>query len=170
VVFDAWVFSCQLQDVIGLATVLPGTTIVLNHAGTPVAGLGNYGGAPAYNGKQDAVLEQWRADMKNIAKNCPNVVIKVGGNGLPHVGTGFEARDKPPTSDEVAGLYKESFIWVIKTFGAERCMFESNFPVDKIGMSYTVLWNALKRITTDLSTQDRSLLFSGTAKRVCRLG
>ena len=76
-VFDAWVFSCQLQDVIGLATVLPGTTIVLNHAGTPVAGLGNYRGAPAYSGKQDAVLEQWRADMKNIAKNCPNVVIKV---------------------------------------------------------------------------------------------
>ena len=89
---------------------------------------------------------------------------------MPHAGIGFEARDKPPTSDELAGRYKESFIWVIKTFGAERCMFESNFPVDKVGMSYTVLWNAPKRITTDLSTQDRSLLFSGTAKRVCRLG
>ena len=84
------------------------------------------------------------------------------------MGHGFEARDKPPTSEEVASVLKELYLWVIETFGADRCMLEGNFPVDKVCMSYTVLWNALKRMTKDagLSDADRALLFSGTARRV----
>jgi predicted TIM-barrel fold metal-dependent hydrolase len=106
-----------------------------------------------------------------IASDCPNVFIKVGGWGMPHLGHGLQARERPITSEEAANLFKEPYLWVIKTFGAGRCMFEGNFPVDKVSMSYTVLWNAFKRMTKEagLTDADRALLFSGTAKRVYRL-
>ena len=141
---------------------------MLNHIGTPVAALGNVTIAPGYDGKQAEVLAAWKESMALIANECPNVYVKVGGSGIPPLGHGFESRDKPPSSAEVAALFKETYLWTIETFGASRCMFESNFPVDKVAMSYTVLWNALKRITKDagLSESDRALLFSGTAKRV----
>jgi len=167
--FDAWLFSSQLPDVYELAQAYPGTTIVLNHLGQPVAGLGNFEKAPTYDGKQAEILARWREEMTKIARDCPNVYVKVGGNGSPWTGIGYERRDKPPSSEEVADAYKETFLWTIEAFGAARCMVESNFPVDKVGMSYTVLWNAFKRITKDLPAEDRTLLFSGTAKKAYQL-
>ena len=160
--------ATELPDVIDLAKAFPGTSIVLNHIGTPLAGLGNISGASSYDGKQDEIIAQWKTNMTTLARDCPNVTVKVGGCGLPMMGHGFEARDKPPTSEEVASVLKELYLWVIETFGAGRCMLEGNFPVDKVSMSYTVLWNALKRMTKDagLSDADRALLFSGTARRV----
>jgi len=171
-VFDAWLFFSQLADLHDLATAFPDTTIVLNHIGTPLASLGNLAGAPEYDGKQAEILTRWKEGMTKIAKECPNVVVKVGGCALPQLGHGFDTREKPPTSEEVAACFKDAYLWTIETFGAARCMFESNFPVDKVSMSYTVLWNAFKRITTDagLSESDRALLFSGTARRVYKLG
>ena len=78
--------------------------------------------------------------------------------------------DEADLAPEVAALLKDLYLWTIEAFGASRCMFEGNFPVDKVSMSYTVLWNAFKRITADFPTEDRAKLFSGTAKRVYRLG
>jgi predicted TIM-barrel fold metal-dependent hydrolase len=167
--YDAWVFSCQLPEIVDLALAFPTTTIVLNHAGSPVAGLGNVAAAPAYDGKQQEIMDRWKVDMARIATECPNVYVKVGGAGLPQLGAGFEAREKPPTSEEVAHAFKDMYLWTIATFGAERCMLEGNFPVDKVSMSYVVMWNALKRITMELPDTDRALLFSGTAKKVYNL-
>jgi predicted TIM-barrel fold metal-dependent hydrolase len=167
--FDAWVFSSQLPDVMDLALAFPGTTIVLNHAGTPLAGLGNVAVAPTYDGQQEDIMATWKVRMSHIAETCPNVYVKVGGAGVPQLGAGFEARAKPPSSEEVARVFKEMYLWTIETFGADRCMLEGNFPVDKVSMSYTVLWNALKKITRDLPDEDRALLFSGTAKKVYNL-
>ena len=157
-VFDAWLFSCQLPDLLDLAKAFPRTTIVLNHNGSPVAGLGDDAGPEAYKGKQEDLLAKWKADMSRIAEECPNVYVKVGGNGLPQLGHGFDKRAKPPTSEEVAEAFKETYLWTIQTFGAARCMFEGNFPVDKVSMSYTVLWNAYKRMTKEagLSEADRA--------------
>ena len=61
------------------------------------------------------------------------------------------------------------FSWTVETFGCARSMLEGNFPVDKVSVSYTTLWNAYKRLTTGLPEADRALLFSGTAKRVYRI-
>lgn len=87
------------------------------------------------------------------------------------LGHGLCQREKPAGSAEIAELYKGMVLWTIETFGAARCMFEGNFPVDKCAMTYTVLWNVYKRITKDagISDEDRALLFSGTAKKVYRL-
>jgi L-fuconolactonase len=168
--FDAWCFSAQLGDVLDLALAFPGTTIVLNHCGTPVGGLGPHSGVAEYEGKEEEIMAEWRANMARIAAECPNVCVKVGAGGFPHVGAGFNKREKAPTSEEVAETFKSVYLYVIETFGCDRCMFEGNFPVDKVSMSYTVLWNAFKRITADFPTEDRAKLFSGTAKRVYRLG
>lgn len=169
-IFDAWLFACQLPDLHDLATSFPDTTIVLDHIGTPVGACGNHVSAPAYQGKQADIVQKWKADMARIARDCPNVFVKVGGNAMPHLGHGFAARDAPPSSEEVALAFKETYLWTIETFGCSRCMLEGNFPVDKTAMSYTVLWNAFKRMTKGVfSDDDRALLFSGTAKRVYRI-
>ena len=167
--FDAGLFSSQLPELLDLAKAFPDTTIILNHLGSPVAMLGDWAGAPAYDGKQKEIEAKWKEDMARIAAECPNVNVKVGGHGMPNAGSGFDAGDKPPGSEEVAAAFQESYMWTVETFGPSRCMFESNFPVDKVSMSYTVLWNALKRMTAGLPDEDRALLFSGTAKRVYRL-
>eukprot|EP00854_Cymbomonas_tetramitiformis_P028631 gene28631-35514_t len=170
-VFDAWLFSSQLPDLYDLAKSFPNTTIVIDHIATPVAILGNTVRAPGYTGKQGEISAKWQADMARIALECSNVNVKVGGSAIPLLGHGFDLRDKPPTSEEVARVFKSTYLWTIETFGPGRCMFESNFPVDKVSMSYTVLWNAYKRLTKEagLSSSDRALLFCGTAKRVYRL-
>ena len=170
-VFDAFVFACQLPEVYDLAISFPDTTIVLNHIGTPVAALGDVAGAPEYNGKQAEIIASWKVSMGKLAAECPNVYVKLGGAVIPQLGSGLDEREKPPSSEEVKALVGPMLIWTIQTFGAARCMLESNFPVDKVSVSYTVLWNAYKRITRDagLAADDRMLLFRGTAKRVYRL-
>jgi predicted TIM-barrel fold metal-dependent hydrolase len=113
----------------------------------------------------------WKTSMAEIASKCPNVFVKVGGFALPSVGAGFEQRDAPPNSEEVAAFFGPAYAWTVKTFGANRCMLESNFPVDKVGVSYGVLWNAHKRFTkhAGFSAEEREALFSGTAKRVYKI-
>jgi len=168
--FEAWLFSSQLPDLLDLAKAFPNTTIVLLHAGTPIAALGDVAGAPAYDGKQHLVVAEWQENMRAIAEQCPNVVVKIGGMGLPFLGTDYSQRKEgPPSSAEVAASFRDMYLWTVETFGAQRCMLWSNFPVDKISMSYTVYMNALKQITSELPERDRALLFSGTAKRVYRL-
>ena len=95
--------------------------------------------------------------------------VKIGAFALPHLGHGFASRGKAPSSQEIADLFRDNYLWAIGTFGAARCMLEGNFPVDKVSMSYAALWNAHKLITKDLPSSDRARLFSGTAKKVYQL-
>ena len=164
--FDAWCYAHQLGDVRDLARAFPDATIVLDHAGTPTRLFG--GEETRVNASADAA---WKKAMAEIASACPNVFVKIGGFVLPSVGAGFERRDAPPGSAEVAATFGPAYAWTVKTFGARRCMLESNFPVDKVGVSYGVLWNAHKRFTKDagFSAEEREALFSGTAKRVYKI-
>ena len=169
--FDAWVYASQLAEFRDLARAFPETTIVLCHAGTPACGFGNVDKATAYDGKQEEIMTSWREELTRVAAECPNVYVKVGAAAIPQTGAGFESRDKPPTSREVADTFGDAYMWVVKTFGPDRCMFESNFPVDKVSLSYGVLWNAFKIMTKNagLSDDERTALFSGTAKKVYRI-
>ena len=113
-------------------------------------------------------FDRWQDDVAAIAE-CPNVVAKLGGMAMPDNGYGWHDRHMPPTSDEfveVQGIWYEH---MIECFGAERCMFESNFPVDKVSIGYRVLWNGLKKIAADYSEDQKEALFAGTARRVYRL-
>jgi len=100
---------------------------------------------------------------------CPNVVVKLGGLGMEYCGFGWHERAKPPTSEEMAEAIRRYIEALIELFGPDRCMFESNFPVDKVSSSYGVLWNAFKRITARSSASDKAKLYHDTAARIYRL-
>ena len=159
--FDAWLYHTQLGELADLAAAFPDTQIVLNHIGGPL-GIGTYAG------KRDAVFEEWKKGIAALSTR-PNVAIKLGGMGMPIMGFGWHERPRPPTSVELASGMAPYLTWCIERFGPERCMFESNFPVDKRSYSYTVLWNAFKRFAESFSPRDRSALFHDTAVRVYRL-
>jgi predicted TIM-barrel fold metal-dependent hydrolase len=159
--FDAWMYHTQLPELVELAQAFPQTTIVLNHAGGPI-------GIGPYAGKRNAVLAEWGASMREVAR-CPSVLVKLGGFGMRLFGFDFASRPSPPSSRELAESCRPYVETCIELFGVERCMFESNFPVDKGSCSYAILWNAFKRLATHASPAEKHVLFSGTASRAYRL-
>ncbi|MBS0244415.1 MAG: amidohydrolase family protein [Proteobacteria bacterium] len=160
--FEAWCAHTQIPDVVSLARAFPDTTIVLDHFGGPV-------GIGPYRGKADEVFADWKTKIDELAK-CPNVVVKLGGLVMEVNGFDFHKRPKPPSSEELAAATKRYYLHSIEKFGPKRCMFESNFPVDKVSCSYTVLYNSFKRIAQGFSSDEKAALFHDTAARVYRLG
>lgn len=159
--FDAWLYHPQLSELTDLARAFPDTTIVLNHLGAPL-------GIGPYAGKRDEVFQHWRRGIGELAA-CPNVAVKLGGLGSERSGYDWHQRKDPPSSVEVAVALRPYFEWCIEKFGVERCMFESNFPVEKRANSYIVVWNAFKCITVRYSAAERAALFRDTAARVYRI-
>ncbi len=161
--FDAWLFHTQLRELAGLARAVPEATIVLDHLGAPL-------GVGPYRHDRAAVLAAWRPALKEVAA-CPNVVLKVGGIGMEmYFGMGWADRPTPPASEEVAGFWGDEVRWCIDLFGPDRCMLESNFPVDRHTLPYPVLWNSLQIMVSGYDDVEQDQLFSGTARRVYRLG
>ncbi|MGD9792398.1 MAG: amidohydrolase [Acidimicrobiia bacterium] len=158
--FDAWVYFPQLPEVADLARAFPDTTIVLNHLGGPIA-LGPYN-------DRGAVLAEWRRLIPAVAK-CPNVVMKLGGIGMPIYGMGWHKQPADPTVDDVVAAWGDPIRFCVEQFGADRCLFESNFPVDKFSMPYATLWDAFSVIAAGASSSERTALFNATARRVYRL-
>jgi L-fuconolactonase len=159
--FDAWVYHPQLQEVARLARAFPAIPIVLNHIGAPL-------GVGPYAGKRDQVFELWSKGIRAIA-SCSNIVIKLGGVGSARSGFDWHQASVKPTSEQLAEILTPYFERCIEDCGAERCMFESNFPVEKRANCYGVLWNAFKRFTHSYSATERAALFHDTACRVYRI-
>ena len=159
--YDTWHFFHQNQEFLALARAVPETTMILDHFGTPL-------GVGAYAGRKDEIFEQWKEDIAEIAE-CANVHAKLGGLAMPDNGFGWDKNDNPPSSDEFQEAQHPYYLHAIECFGPDRCMFESNFPVDRLSVSYQVLWNGLKKIVTDFSEDEKDHLFYGTASRVYRV-
>ncbi|MBF67438.1 MAG: amidohydrolase [Gammaproteobacteria bacterium] len=159
--YDTWHYHHQNGDFADLAAAVPGTTMILDHFGTPL-------GVGPYAGQREVIFSQWQDDIARIAE-CGNVVAKLGGLAMPDNGFGWHEESKPPTSDELIEAQSRYYHHTIACFGAERCMFESNFPVDRWSLSYPVLWNAFKKMAARYSALDQGALFCGTATRVYRL-
>jgi predicted TIM-barrel fold metal-dependent hydrolase len=159
--FDAWLYHPQIDELSSLAQAFPGTPIVLNHVGGPL-------GMGAYAGRRDEVFARWSASIRALAR-CPNVSVKLGGLGMRLNGFGFEAQPEPPSSDTLVAAWRPYIETCITAFGASRCMFESNFPVDKGSYSYPVFWNACKKLARGASADEKADLFSRTAARFYRL-
>jgi L-fuconolactonase len=159
--FEAWCYHKQIPEVTDLARAFPDTTIILDHFGGPL-------GTGPYVGKADEVFEAWKPMAKELA-GCPNVVAKLGGINMDVNGFGWHDKPSPPTSQELADATRRYYDFCIEAFGVERCMFESNFPVDKLSCSYAVVWNAFKRIASGASAGEKAALFHDTAARVYSL-
>lgn len=159
--FDAWLHHPQIDELTALARAFPDTAIVLDHVGGPL-------GTGPYAGRRDAEFARWAASIRALA-TCTNVSVKLGGLGMPFTNLGLHDGPEPPSSERLATVSRPYFETCIAAFGPERCMFESNFPVDKESFSYAVYWNACKRLTQGASASERAALFSGTAARFYRL-
>jgi L-fuconolactonase len=159
--FDAWVIHTQIDELCSLANAFGETRIVLNHVGGPL-------GTGPYRGRRSEVFEDWRKAITRFAA-YPNVSVKLGGFGMTLFGFDFYAKACPPGSAALADAIRPYVETCIEAFGAGRCMFESNFPVDKGNFSYPVLWNAFKRITSGASDADKTSLFHDTAARFYRI-
>ena len=159
--FDAWLYHPDIPDLTELARKFPETTIILDHLGGPL-------GIGPYAGYRDEVFYKWKQDIANLAK-CPNVIAKLGGIAMPINGFGWNNAEKPATSDEIVVAHRPYYLHMIEHFGPNRCMFESNFPVEKVSVSYHVLWNAFKKIAAQFSESEQDALLRGTAVRAYRM-
>lgn len=159
--FEAWLYHPQLGDLLDLLRAVPDQRVVLNHFGGPL-------GVGPYAGKQSEVFSQWRAWIIELAE-CPNLFVKLGGLAMNVNGFGYHHQVLPPSSGEMATAWRPYVETAIAAFGADRCMFESNFPVDKGMCAYPVLWNAFKRLAADYTENEKAALFHRTAARFYRL-
>ncbi|PHQ64184.1 MAG: amidohydrolase [Sphingobium sp.] len=154
-VYDAMLYHQQIPELTGLARAMPDLPIILDHIGCII-------GVGPYEGRTEENFQRWSQDMADLA-SCPNVRVKIGGFGMIICGARWNERDQPPSSTELADAWRPYIDRCIDLFGADRCMFESNFPVDKAMYSYCTLWNAFKRVTAGASDMERHALFAGTA-------
>lgn len=152
---DVFCYHTQLDELAALARAFPDLRIVLDHVGMPL-------GLASYAHRRDEVFGQWRAELRELG-SLENVAVKIGGMGMRFTGFDFNHRADPPSSDDLAAAFGPYVETCIETFGPARCMFESNFPVDKSACSYTVLWNAFKKLVAGYSHDEKASLFAGTA-------
>ena len=158
---DVWAYHTQLDEVYDLARANPSVTVIVDHFGGPV-GVGPHASDMA------GTFRDWRTGIARVA-SLPNTVIKMGGAGMPVFGIRFDLEPVPPASEQLATAWRAYVETCVECFGVNRCMFESNFPVDKGMFSYQVLWNGFKRLAARYSAAEKTALFSGTAERVYKL-
>lgn len=159
--FDAWMLEPQLPDLIDLAKAFPQTQIILDHVGTPL-------GIASYAGKRAERFPIWKANIGKLAA-LPNVAVKLGGLAMVFPGFSSFMAFPPASSETLAAEWKPYIETCIEAFGPDRCMFESNFPVDIGSCDYDVLWNAFKVLTKGASAAEKTALYSGTATTIYRL-
>lgn len=159
--FDAWLFHPQIGELTDLARAFPDTKIMLDHCGGVI-------GVGPFAGRRDEVFPRWKASIQELAK-CPNVSVKLGGLAMALLGMKFHERPAPPSSEECAAAWRPYIETCIEAFGPQRGLFESNFPPDKGQCSYTVIFNAFKRIAAQYSEAEQTALFSKNATEFYRL-
>lgn len=158
---DLFCFFTQLDEVYDVAKYFPELRIIVNHTGGPL-------GIGPYEGRDAEVFAQLKTKLVALS-GLPHTYVKLGGLGMRY--TGIKANyDRPPSSsNELARRWGPYIQTAIDIFGPDRCMYESNFPVDKGVCSYHVLWNAFKKLSVSYTADERKLLFSATASKVYSL-
>lgn len=159
--FDAFIYHTQIPEVVDLARAFPDVTLVLDHIGVPL-------GVAEYASDIARSRREWEAGMRELSK-CPNAYVKFGGFGATVFGYDFTSLPRPPTSEQLAQTWQPLLDTTLEHFGVARCMFESNYPVDRSVAGYGVLWNAFKRMTANLSEPERQALFHDNAAAVYRI-
>ena len=158
---DAWCFFTQIPDVTVLARKFPTSNIILGHFGGPL-------GYATYRNRRNEVFAQWRSSMTELARS-ENVSVKLGGVMMRLASFDYEEMDAPPTGRQLATAWGPYIETCLELFGSSRCVVESNFPVDKVGIGYAAYFNGLKLALGGLSPDEKLQVLSGTARRVYRL-
>jgi predicted TIM-barrel fold metal-dependent hydrolase len=140
--FDLQVYCHQMAEAADLAGAFPGVRIMLNHAGLP-------------HQRDPGYVESWRRGMRMLAER-PNVAAKISGLAM---------FDHDWTVESIRPFVLDT----IEIFGVDRCLFASNFPVDRLHSDYDAIWKAFDRITAHFSEAERRQLFHDNAARFYRL-
>ena len=156
--FDAWHYHHQITDLSIFSKKYPELSIIHDHFGGPL-------GVGPYEGKRQEIFKKWKDDISLLSES-KNVYAKLGGLAMPVNGWNFHKQDKPASSEQIVDMHHEYYLHTIDCFGVDRCMFESNFPVDRRSISYHVLWNAFKKMVSDYSDEDKNKLFFKNAKDI----
>lgn len=157
--YDSWHYYMQNQEFRDLCEACGDTTIVLDHFGTPLGVFEDL----------DEIFPRWQADITAIAA-LPNVVAKIGGLAMPDNGFGWHMDPENfPNAEAVVAAQERWYLHTIEAFGPERCMFESNFPVDKLSLDYATYWEACRIMAAGYSDAEQAAMFAGTAARVYSL-
>jgi predicted TIM-barrel fold metal-dependent hydrolase len=125
-------------------------------------------GLASYQGRRQERFPIWRDNMRKLAA-LPNVSVKLGGLAMAFCNFPSFLQSSAAPSTQLAAEWRPYIETCIELFGANRCMFESNFPVDMGSCTYPALWNAFKVLAKQYSADEKTALFSGTAQRVYRL-
>ncbi|MBT96064.1 MAG: amidohydrolase [Acidimicrobiaceae bacterium] len=161
--FDAWLYFDQLHELIHLAKEVPETKIIINHLGAPVR-------IGSWENKQREMQKIWQTELQKLSI-FENIYLKVGGIGMEnYFSTQWANKSSPPSSDQVVSVWNEKILWCIETFGTDKCMFESNYPVDRQTLPYSVIWNSFQRIVNSFSQNEKDNLFWRTAATVYGIG
>ena len=158
---DIMIAFPQMPEVADFARAVPDLPIILNHIGA----LSRIG---MYANREDEVRAAWREGITAVAA-CPNITLKLGGMGMPRMGFDWHTRAVPIGSEALAEDMAPWMHYCIEQFGPERCMFESNFPPDKVSFSYHVMFNAFKRLSRAYAPGERAAMFHDTAAKVYRI-
>jgi L-fuconolactonase len=159
--FDAWMLEPQIPELASLAKAFPDTRIILDHVGTPL-------GIASYAGRREERFAVWRDHIRSLAA-LPNTSVKIGGLAMPFPGFASFMSEPSASAKALAEEWRPYVETCIEAFGVTRCMFESNFPVDTGSCDYATLWNAFKLIAQYYSPDEKTYLFSDTARRIYRL-
>jgi len=140
--FDLQIYPSQMPAAAHLASRHPDTLMILNHTGMPAD-------------RDAAGIRAWRAGMQALAQQ-PNVMVKISGLAM---------LDWQWTTESLRPFVLQT----LDIFGVERCMFASNFPVDRLFGSFARQYGAYQSLTASLSAAERTKLFATNAERIYRI-
>lgn len=166
--FDAWMYQPQLRSFETVVAAHPSTRVILDHLGTPIGYGGPFGGYGRTKAERQEIAARWRDDLAALAQH-PQVHAKISGLTMPVVGWGFHERPSPPSRTELLECLGPMVETALELFGPQRCMFASNFPMDKVSASWTSLYEVFDELTRTRDEGERRALFHDNAARVYAL-
>lgn len=162
--FDAWIYLEQANALDDLLRAQPRVRVVLDHLATPVAAGGPFAGRGQDEAAQAAIRRQWREAIARLAEH-PQLYAKLSGMFMPVVGWDLHGRRAPASTEQVRDALAPFVEHAIACFGVERCMFASNFPMDKVSMSFERLYDAYRALVADRPIAQQRALFHDNARR-----
>lgn len=162
--FDAWCYHHQLRDLASLVRDIPQTRVVVCHLGSPVGVAGPYAGVGTTPAEREAIESEWRASIAELAA-VDHVQFKISGMLMPIIGFGYERWEVPMSQQEYVDRVGPFIQYMLDTVGIERCLFGSNFPMDKVSIRYETVIAGLDELLGNFELEPREGFWAGNARR-----
>ncbi len=166
--FDAWCYSDQIGEVAELAAHNPDVPMVLCHVGSPVGVGGEFHGVGVSDQERARIVGRWRHAISDLAEH-QHVHCKLSGLMMPALGFGFENARSPVGVQQLVDRLSPMVEHCIDAFGPERCMVASNFPVDRVAVTFEAMISAMLEMTHRYGLDAQTAMFANTARAFYRM-